>query len=551
MKLPLALFQFLSIFSLLCSNSASAQCLDNQKSSLLTLFGSAPTPFWTPSTDCCQWKGITCDRSGHVTGLDLTSHSISAPINSTSFTFLSSLRIFNLSDNALRGNIPSSLFRLPTLQYLNLSNNLFDAPLDEFNLPSSSLKSLDLSNNRLQGPIPTSLFQLKRLRTLSLSSNNLNGTVDLFMLQNIKNLSSLDLSNNGLSINTSGINASFPQIGNLKLSSCNLREFPDFLRNQLRLSTLDLSYNRIDGEIPNWVWRIGNGSLKHLDLSHNMVDSLQPPDVDLSMSKLNVLDLHANKLQGSMPIPPPSIVILDYSGNNLTSVNPTNISLYLNHTIFFSLSKNRSLPKLQCLILRSNMFLGPILQPEDRNAFSQLRSIDLSSNSFTGNLSSEWFLNLKAMMDDEVKHQNLIFVLFDHLNRLEYYQYNAIVTLKGLEMEVLGILTILTSIDLSCNRFHGSIPDDIGNLKSLKVLNMSRNEFTGSIPSSIENLTQLDSLDLSRNQLSGEIPTNLTALTFLAALNLSENLLVGKIPQAHQFLTFTNSSFLDNVSPAS
>ncbi|KAJ8647595.1 hypothetical protein MRB53_000618 [Persea americana] len=176
MKLPLALFHFLSIFSLLCSNSASAQCLDNQKSSLLSLFGSAPTPFWTPSTDCCLWKGITSDRSGHVTGLDLTSHSISAPINSTSLTFLSSPRIFNLSHNAVRGNIPSSLFRLPTLQYLNLSNNLFDAPLDELNLPSLSLKSLDLSNNRLRGPIPTSLFQLKGLRTLSLSSNKLKGT---------------------------------------------------------------------------------------------------------------------------------------------------------------------------------------------------------------------------------------------------------------------------------------------------------------------------------------------------------------------------------------
>ncbi|XXG39740.1 hypothetical protein AAC387_Pa01g0620 [Persea americana] len=474
MKLPLALFHFLSIFSLLCSNSASAQCLDNQKSSLLSLFGSAPTPFWTPSTDCCLWKGITSDRSGHVTGLDLTSHSISAPINSTSLTFLSSPRIFNLSHNAVRGNIPSSLFRLPTLQYLNLSNNLFDAPLDELNLPSLSLKSLDLSNNRLRGPIPTSLFQLKGLRTLSLSSNKLKGTVHLFMLQNIKNLSSLDLSNNRLSINTSGINTSFPQIGNLKLSSCNLREFPDFLRNQLRLSTLDLSYNKIDGEIPNWVWRIGNGSLKHLNLSHNMVDSLQPPGVDLSLSKLNVLDLHANMLQGSMPIPPPSIVVLDYSGNNLTSVISTNVSLYLNHTIFFSLSNNSihgtipsflckainlrvldlsynhlsgwiprclgelenrrvlnlgnnwindsfpswlgSLPKLQCLILRSNMFLGPILQPEDRNAFSQLRSIDLSSNSFTGNLSSEWFLNLKAMMDDEVKHQSLRFGFLDDIN---------------------------------------------------------------------------------------------------------------------------------------
>eukprot|EP00268_Persea_americana_P049115 TRINITY_DN5237_c0_g3_i2.p1 TRINITY_DN5237_c0_g3~~TRINITY_DN5237_c0_g3_i2.p1 ORF type:complete len:195 (+),score=27.37 TRINITY_DN5237_c0_g3_i2:694-1278(+) len=149
------------------------------------------------------------------------------------------------------------------------------------------------------------------------------------------------------------------------------------------------------------------------------------------------------------------------------------------------------------------------------------------------------------MIDDEVKHRSLRFGFSDDLIP-EYYQYNLIVMLKGLEMEVLAILTILTSMDLSCNRFHGSIPEDIGNLKFLLILNMSHNDFSGSIPSSFGNLEMLESLDLSRNQLSGEIPTNLAPLTFLAVLNLSQNHLVGKIPHAQQFLTFTNSSFLGN-----
>ena len=139
----------------------------------------------------------------------------------------------------------------------------------------------------------------------------------------------------------------------------------------------------------------------------------------------------------------------------------------------------------------------------------------------------------------------MTFGFLDDLNP-EYYRYNEIVTLKGLEMEVLGILTNMTSIDLSCNRFHGRIPEDIGNLKSLHVLNMSHNDFSGSIPSSFGNPEMLESLDLSRNQLSGEIPTNLTALTSLDFLNLSHNRLMGRIPQAQQFPTFTDNSFLGN-----
>ncbi|RWR78877.1 receptor-like protein 12 [Cinnamomum micranthum f. kanehirae] len=144
---------------------------------------------------------------------------------------------------------------------------------------------------------------------------------------------------------------------------------------------------------------------------------------------------------------------------------------------------------------------------------------------------------------DEI-HQNLKYKFMELVPR--YYQESATVTLKGLEMEFLKILTIFTSVDLSNNRFQGSIPEEIGNLKSLIVLNMSHNEFIGPIPSSFGNLLQLESLDLSMNRLSGEIPIELAALTFLSVLNLSQNHFMGRIPQVRQFLTFANDSFQGN-----
>lgn len=88
-----------------------------------------------------------------------------------------------------------------------------------------------------------------------------------------------------------------------------------------------------------------------------------------------------------------------------------------------------------------------------------------------------------------------------------YYQDSVTVISKGLQIELVKILTIFTSIDLSSsNHFEGPILDDLMDLKILHIFNLSNNDLSGEIPSSINNLKQLESLDLSQNSLSGEIP---------------------------------------------
>jgi hypothetical protein len=124
---------------------------------------------------------------------------------------------------------------------------------------------------------------------------------------------------------------------------------------------------------------------------------------------------------------------------------------------------------------------------------------------------------------------------------------NAITTIiKGLELDLVKILTIFTLIDFSYNNFNGSIPDEMGQLKSLYVLNLSGNALTGEIPSSFGNMRQLESLDLSQNHLSGQIPPQFVNLTFLSFLNVSNNQLTGRIPTSTQFSTFPNTSFEGN-----
>ncbi|XP_056173389.1 receptor-like protein 33 [Syzygium oleosum] len=118
--------------------------------------------------------------------------------------------------------------------------------------------------------------------------------------------------------------------------------------------------------------------------------------------------------------------------------------------------------------------------------------------------------------------------------------------MKGLEIKLVKILTIFTTIDLSHNSFQGNIPTVFGHLHSLKGLNLSHNHLTGSIPPILGSLTDLEWLDLSSNKLSGEIPRVLGDLASLGYLDLSKNKLTGQIPQDKHLSTFSSDWFSDN-----
>ena len=143
-----------------------------------------------------------------------------------------------------------------------------------------------------------------------------------------------------------------------------------------------------------------------------------------------------------------------------------------------------------------------------------------------------------------LKINHLRYKVFD-LDTL-YNQDTVTLENKGLEVEHVKILTIYTSIDISCNQFEGNIPEAMGKLKMLYLLSLSHNALTGSIPSSIGNMRQLEALDFSVNKLRGTIPTELANLTFLSYLNLSYNELSGRIPVAAQFSTFEQGSCKGN-----
>lgn len=86
-------------------------------------------------------------------------------------------------------------------------------------------------------------------------------------------------------------------------------------------------------------------------------------------------------------------------------------------------------------------------------------------------------------------------------------------------------------VDLSANRLAGTIPPQLGDLRSLRSLNFLNNALIGQLPEELSNLERLDSLLLSSNDLTGTIPTWLAEMPSLRLLALSFNELTGPIPK--------------------
>ncbi|XP_047309631.1 receptor-like protein 6 [Impatiens glandulifera] len=280
----------------------------------------------------------------NLTFMDLSQNLLSGPVPSSHFAGLQKLVYIDLQNNVFNGAVPSSLFSIPCLKKIQLSNNQFGDQIAEFSNPSSILDTLDLSNNNLQGPIPKSFFQFQNLNILSLTYNNFTGNLKLEeMATSFPNLMRLELSFNNLAIDASFRNGGFQLLTVLKMASSKLKQFPN-LQYHSRITNLDLSDNQIHGEIPNWIWKAQY--LAQLNLSSNYLQDMQKP-----------YDI------------PNSFTSIDFSGNQLKGEIPPTIA---------------SLKSLYVLNISHNSLTGPI--PSSIGNLTQLRSLDLSYNKLDGTI---------------------------------------------------------------------------------------------------------------------------------------------------------------------
>ncbi|XP_059654754.1 receptor like protein 22-like [Cornus florida] len=474
-------------------------------------------------SDCCSWDGVTCDEdTGHVIGLDLSSSHLYGSFDSNSSLFhlvhlhslnladnnfnksllpyefggLTKLSYLNLSSSAFVGHIPFQISNLTKLVSLDLSSNYFEgqipslanlkqlqilnlyyneltAQIPNWLMTLTLLKELHLSYNYMHGPIPESISQLVNLEYLSLYSNNLNGTVKLNAFLTMKNLTSLLLSDNRLTFLTgSPINASFPKFKYLELASCNLIDFPDFLKEQNELQSLILRNNSIHGPIPKWIWDMSKETLLVMDISQNFLtfDDHQPPLV-LPWRKLRSLDFSSNMLQGSLPIPPLSILSYRVSDNKLSGSIPP----------FFC-----NLISPYAVDLSYNNLSGVI--PQCLGSFSDSLSVlNLGNN------------NLHGPIPQICKNGSKLVMINFGQNKLQ-----------GSVPRSLPNCTFLESLDLGNNQINDTFPFWLGTLSNLKVLILHSNKFHGAIPNPYSNVAfpSLHIIDLSHNCFTGKLPSN-------------------------------------------
>ncbi|XP_039017088.1 receptor-like protein 9a [Hibiscus syriacus] len=318
------------------------------------------------------------------------------------------------------------------------------------------------------GTIPSSFNCMTSLRVLELSKNKLEGKI---FSENFKLLNLRDL----------------------KLDGNNFSErIPDLL-SKSPLLALDVSNNTLSGGIPRWMGNMS--SLQRIILSNNHLEGSIPIEF-CQLDFLVLVDFSVNNILGSIP----------------SCFNPSQI-------IQRELKWQHSKLDWWTFELELSSVKHQHLPRRDPNGVMQVESlecIDLSHNNLSGQippclkittLGDLDFVNVTMTGPSEF----LLSVPIDFSMKNGYNSY------KG------RIISLVSGIDLSCNKLVGEIPPQIGNLHKILGLNLSHNSLTGPIPPTFDKLRKIESVDLSYNKLSGSIPSQLVGLSFMVVFNVSFN----------------------------
>ncbi|XP_052298178.1 receptor-like protein 13 isoform X9 [Citrus sinensis] len=450
----------------------------------------------------------------HLRLLDVSNNNFQGHIPVEIGDILPRLISFNISMNALDGSIPSSFGNMNLLQILDLSNNQLTGEIPEhLAIGCVNLEFLALSNNSLKGHMFSRNFNLINLRWLQLEGNHFVGEIP----QSLSKCSSLE----GLYLNNNSLSGKIPRwLGNLTwlihiIMPKNHLEGPipvEFC-HLYSLQILDISDNNISGSLPSCFHPL---SITQVHLSKNMLHGQLKGGTFFNCSSLVTLDLSYNLLNGSIP---------DWIDG---------------------------LSQLSHLILGNNNLEGEV--PVQLCGLNQLQLLDLSNNNLHGlippcfdNTKLHESYNNSSSPDEQFK---ILFSIKGHQGHVEkkiqeFFEF----TTKNIAYIFQGkVLSLLSGLDLSCNKLIGHIPPQVGNLTRIQTLNLSHNNLTGFIPSTFSNLKQIESLDLSYNKLNGKIPHQLVELKELAVFSVAYNNLSGEIPEwKAQFATFNENSYEGNT----
>ncbi|KAJ9559375.1 hypothetical protein OSB04_013989 [Centaurea solstitialis] len=514
---------------------------------------------WNDSIHFCNWTGIICGlRHRRVVTLDLHSCGFSGSISPAvgNLTFLTELLLEN---NSFTGNVPQEVGRLSRLRRLHLTNNSLSGDIPSNISQCSNLVELYLDANSFIGIIPNEFVSLTKLQHIILNFNELTGEIPKF----IGNFTSLAI--------LSGWENHFQG------------SIPDTLGQLSNLSYFSFSMNNLSGILPPSFFNIS--SLKTISLHGNQIGGNLPLDIAQRFLGLKVLNVPNNKFSGPIPLSLSNATNLEYLALNSNAfigsvpsfsrlqrlwgfainLNQLGNGKLDNLDFVSSLANCTDLRWLGFAHIGGNLISGTI--PCEIGQLVNIGRLILHSNQFTGripdsigNLRNLRVLSfrdnlLSGSIPSSLGNLTQLSALFLDSNAIEGTIPSRLSKCKGLQVLVLsrnnlsgyipkgifGLSSLTLGLELSDNRFVGSLPTDVGSLQNMVSLDVSNNMMSGIIPASLGSCTSLVELFMAGNHFQGEIPTSIRSLRGLEVLDLSHNNFTGRIPEYLGDFMFLNT----------
>ncbi|XP_010246513.1 PREDICTED: probable leucine-rich repeat receptor-like serine/threonine-protein kinase At3g14840 [Nelumbo nucifera] len=204
---------------------------------------------------------------------------------------ITTLRMLNVEYNQLSGTVPPELGNQVGIERILLSSNYFTGQLPETFAKLTNLKDFRISDNQFTGKMPNFIGNWTQLEKLVIQASGLQGPIpsSISLLENLTDIRISDIN---------GTEATFPplskmiKIRTLILRSCNIiGELPSYLgsMNMTNLKTLDLSFNKLTGQIPSSFEKLSK--VNYIYLTGNFLNGPVP---DWMLKKGEIIDLSYN-----------------------------------------------------------------------------------------------------------------------------------------------------------------------------------------------------------------------------------------------------------------
>jgi len=417
------------------------------------------------------------------------------------FNTFAFLRTLNLSKNSLSSEVLDCITQIHTLIELYLSQNEIEGPLTPDISALENLQILDMDGNRITS-IPREIGKLQRMRTLLLAENQLS-SIPWTSLENLNDLNQLDISSNKLSGDL--LPSSLPSITLSSLSNFDMHTNTlESLPSNLILPSLT-QFNATQNAITAaGTFFTSTPRLCHLSLSQNQLPSL--PDGVVHLHYLRTLDISNNIIEHIDP----RLGLLDdlttfmWQGNVLRQRN-------------WGSMDTEGIKSA----LRAKADEAVLKGIEDEIA---LLNVNTCHGECGGVLDLSKKLKDRGLSKEEVvRHVHAGH--FPVVTRA-VLQQNAL-TIVPWE---LGLITTLTTMDLSRNFLSGRIWDETITFENLTDLDISLNKLDNlaSLPVALI-APNLKSLDISYNSLTSLIPLH-THYPNLTTLYANSNQLTFLVP---------------------